>query len=97
MPCRSRWSLVLGSLAAAVIVICATASPARAEIGPRQIDAFLLARGSPLAGEGTAFCTAGRRYGVDPAFLVAITGAESNFGQLLVSDGSATATYNAFN
>ena len=97
MPRRSHWLLVVVSIAAVVIALCAAASPAGAEVGPRQIDAFLLARGSPLAGEGTTFCAAGRRYGVDPAFLVAITGAESNFGQLLVSDGSATATYNAFN
>ncbi len=76
---------------------CAAAPTARATIVPQQIDAFLLARGSPLAGEGAAFYEAGRRNGVDPAFLVAISGAESSFGQYLFSAGSRTAAYNAFN
>ncbi|HEY5388122.1 MAG TPA: hypothetical protein VIL79_09505, partial [Thermoleophilia bacterium] len=35
--------------------------------------------------------------GVDPAFLVAIAGAESSFGQLLYSEGGDQCTFNAFN
>lgn len=76
---------------------CAVAPTARATVGPQQIDAFLLARGSPLAGEGAEFYEAGRRNGVDPAFLVAISGAESSFGRYLFSAGPQTAAYNAFN
>jgi hypothetical protein len=75
----------------------ACAPNAAAAITARQIDAFLLAHGSPLAGEGAVFCAAGREYGIDPAFLVAISGAESSFGQFLYTSGPQTATYNAFN
>ena len=81
----------------AVSMCCATAPAARASVGPQQIDAFLLAQGSPLAGEGQVFYDVGRRDGVDPAFLVAISGAESSFGQYLFSVGSQTAADNAFN
>ena len=94
---RSRWRIFVLSVALAVIMCSAAAPAARATVGPHQIDAFLLAHGSPLAGEGQAFYTAGRRNGVDPAFLVAISGAESSFGQYLFSAGSQTAAYNAFN
>jgi hypothetical protein len=81
------------------LLLAVAVSPALAQAiaSPQQIDAFLLAQGSPLAGEGATFCAAGQRYGVDPAFLVAITGAESSFGQYLYSVGPQTATYNAFN
>ena len=50
-----------------------------------------------LAGEGAAFYQAGGRAGVDPAFLVAISGAESSFGRYIFFAGSQTADYNAFN
>lgn len=91
------WGPILASLAVALIALCATASPARAGIGPRQIDSYLLEQGSPLAGEGAVFCEAGERYGVDPAFLVAISGAESSYGRFLYSDGPRIASHNAFN
>jgi len=48
----------------------------------QQINAYLRKYGSPLAGYGNAFVRAGRRYGVDPALLVAIAGAESSFGKI---------------
>ena len=95
-PHRRSLAIVLTAVLAA-IVPCVFASPASAVIGPSQIDAFLLGHGSPLAGEGRTFCEAGRRNGVDPAFLVAISGAESSFGQYLFSSGPGTATCNAFN
>ena len=85
------------ALATAVAASCAAAPVAHAALGPRQIDAFLLEQGSPLAGEGETFYLAGERNGVDPAFLVAITGAESSFGRFLFSSGPETATCNAFN
>jgi hypothetical protein len=47
-----------------------------------QIDAYLRGKKSPLAGYGKSFVTAGRRYGVSPALLVAIAGAESSFGRI---------------
>ena len=93
---RSAAALVL-ALVLALTVWCAAAPVASATVGPQQIDAFLLIHDSPLAGEGAAFCAAGERNGVDPAFLVAISGAESSFGTYLFSSGSRTASHNAFN
>jgi hypothetical protein len=94
---RSRWRIFVLSVALAVIMCSAAPPAAHASVGPRQIDAFLLAQGSPLAGEGRVFYDVGRQDGVDPAFLVAISGAESSFGQYLFSAGSQTAANNAFN
>lgn len=45
------------------------------------IDKFLSGRASPLAGLGNVFVAAGQKYGVDPLLPVAISGAESGFGQ----------------
>jgi hypothetical protein len=94
---RRRWLVVLVSLALALLFGAACAPRAAAAVSAQQIDSFLMAHGSPLAGEGAVFCAAGRQYGVDPAFLIAISGAESNFGQLLYTVGAQTATYNALN
>lgn len=80
------------------LTVCLSAAPvASATVTPRQVDAFLLLHHSPLAGEGAAFCAAAERNGVDPAFLVAISGAESSFGEYIYSAGSQTAAHNAFN
>ena len=62
-----------------------------------QIDDFLALHASPLVGTGGAFVAAGQTYGVDPAFLVAISGAETSFGQFLYSENGDQCTYNAFN
>jgi cell wall-associated NlpC family hydrolase len=48
----------------------------------KQLDVYLRRKGSPLAGQGATFIQAGRRYGVSPALLVAISGAESSFGKI---------------
>lgn len=45
------------------------------------IDAYLRKKGSPLAGLGSTFLSAGKKYGVDPRLLVAISGAETSLGQ----------------
>lgn len=45
-----------------------------------SLNSFLRQKGSPMAGLGGAFVQAGRRYGIDPHLLVAISGAESGFG-----------------
>lgn len=47
----------------------------------KRIDAYLSSKGSPLAGYGAAFVRAGRKYGVDPMLLVAISGQETSFGK----------------
>ena len=44
-----------------------------------RIDEYLSLRGSPLAGYGMNFAREGRRYGVCPFLLVALTAAESTF------------------
>ena len=48
---------------------------------PQQIDSFLKRKGSPMAGMGGVFVAAGKKYGVDPALTVAISGIESSFGK----------------
>jgi cell wall-associated NlpC family hydrolase len=46
-----------------------------------QIDTMLQKYGSPLAGLGHVFVAAGKKYGVDPRLVVAISGIESSFGK----------------
>ena len=83
--------LVLAALAVALAPVAAAAPDAA------QIDGFLRAHSSPMAGTGGAFVAAGQAYGVDPAFLVAIAGAESSFGEFLYSENGDQCRYNAFN
>jgi murein DD-endopeptidase MepM/ murein hydrolase activator NlpD len=47
----------------------------------RQIDTYLRGKKSPLAGYGTQFVAAAEANGLDPYLLVAISGAESEFGK----------------
>jgi hypothetical protein len=82
-------------LAAAVAGAFAPAAAAAPDAA--QIDDFLAAHGSPLTGAGATFVAEGLAYGVDPAFLVAISGAETSFGQLLYAENGDQCTYNAFN
>ncbi len=46
----------------------------------RQIDGYLASKASPLTGLGAVFVTESRSVGLDPRFLVAISGAETSFG-----------------
>jgi cell wall-associated NlpC family hydrolase len=48
-----------------------------------QIDDFLRSQGSPMAGSGASFVAAGNETGIDPRYLVSISGAESSFGKAL--------------
>ena len=48
-----------------------------------EIDSFLRGQGSPMAGAGASFVAAGRAAGIDPRYLVALSGAESSFGKHL--------------
>jgi len=88
--------LALAAVAAAALA-GAFAPAAAAAPDAATIDSFLSDHGSPMAGNGAAFVAAGEQYGVDPAFLVAISGAETSFGQLLYSQNGDECTYNAFN
>ena len=47
-----------------------------------DLDAYLAGKGSPMAGQGSAFLASGGRWQLDPRLLVAIAGAESNFGSI---------------
>jgi hypothetical protein len=94
-PCRLALAvLCVAALLAAVLVDAPAASAAPSAA---QIDDFLVTHSSPMTGQGAAFAAAGREHGVDPAFLVAISGAESSFGRFLYSEGGDQCTYNAFN
>ena len=87
---------VLALLSAAVLA-GALAPAATAAPDAAQLDAFLAAHQSPMTGMGAVFVAQGQANGVDPAFLVAIAGAETSFGQLLYVKDGDLATFNAFN
>lgn len=46
-----------------------------------QLKIYLEAKGSPLAPYSSSFVRWGKHYGVDPRFLVAVSGAETHFGR----------------
>ncbi len=96
---RARGSLLVGvaALLLAAALTGAFAPAAAAAPDAAQIDAFLVAHDSPMAGTGETFVAAAEANGVDPAFLVAIAGAETSFGRLLYSQDGDQCTYNAFN
>ena len=96
---RSRGSLLTGVavLLLAAALAGALAPAAAAAPDAAQIDAFLAEHGSPMAGTGGTFVAAAEAHGIDPAFLVAIAGAETSFGLQLYSQDGDQCTYNAFN
>ncbi|MCZ4495905.1 MAG: conjugal transfer protein [Thermoleophilia bacterium] len=63
--------------AGGVDVVTVSAMPSAADL-----DAYLIGKGSPMAGQGGAFLASGGRWQLDPRLLVAIAGAESNFGAI---------------
>lgn len=80
-------AIVAVSLAAGLAVRTSDASaadaPAAASLpSAADLDAYLAGKGSPMAGQGSAFLASGGRWQVDPRLLVAIAGAESNFGSI---------------
>jgi hypothetical protein len=94
---RRRFGVLALTLAVFVlggVVLCA---PAGAQTSAAQIDTLLQQYGSPMAGMGQTFMDVGAANGVDPAFLVAISGAESTFGENLYSVVGDYATNNAWN
>src|SRR5450759_4570219 len=96
-PTTSLTLLVAVTCVLLAAVAGAFAPAAAAAPDASQIDDFLAAHSSPLTGTGATFVAEGRAYGVDPAFLVAISGAETSFGQLLYAENGDQCTYNAFN
>jgi cell wall-associated NlpC family hydrolase len=57
-----------------------------------RIDGYLASRFSPLTGLGAVFVTESQAVGLDPRFLVAISGAETSFGTY----GPSQAIHNPF-
>jgi len=94
----SSFTLSLALICVLLAAVAGAFAPAAAAApDAAQIDAFLSVHGSPMTGTGATFVAEGREHGVDPAFLVAITGAETSFGQLLYAENGDQCTYNAFN
>ncbi len=89
--------LVLTTVSLLASLQTASPSTAASQLDAATIDAFLAAQGSPMTGAGATFVAEGAEHGVDPAFLVAVAGAESSFGLYLYSSGGDYATFNAFN
>jgi len=54
-----------------------------------QIDGLLKKRGSPMAGLGSVFVGAAKKYGVDPRLVVSISGIESGFGKHILGGYNA--------
>jgi len=68
---------------AAVVAPTAAPVPAAAARGGDMsagIDAYLASKASPLTGLGAVFVAEAGRVGLDPRFIVAISGAETSFG-----------------
>lgn len=76
---------------AAQLAVAATAAPTGAD-GAARLDAYLAGKGSPLAGLGAVFVNESQAVGLDPRFLVAISGAETSFGTY----GPSQAIHNPF-
>lgn len=93
LPCAlAAAALVTGAASAAGPVFAVVPNEAQPAAAPlpnadealvAQIDAFLSSEGSPMAGQAGAFVASGRAHGIDPRYLVALTGAESSFGKYL--------------
>jgi hypothetical protein len=71
----------------------ASVSPSVGGCANTNIDNFLSCMRSPLSGLGATFIQAGRRYNVDPRFVVAISNAESSLGE---NGDCAKQRYNAW-
>ena len=84
-------------LAAALAGALTLAPAAAAAPDAAALDTFLAQHASPMTGTGATFVREGEEHGVSPVFLVAITGAETSFGEFLYSEGGDQCTYNAFN
>lgn len=52
-----------------------------ADVTVQQIQSYLSGKGSPLAPYASDFVRVGSKYGIDPRFLVAISGIETSFGK----------------
>ena len=86
--CLPGWALA--DAAAAPGTAPPTTQSATAGTTAAQLDAYLAGNGSPMAGQGASLMASGGRWQIDPRLIVAIAGAESNFGAI------TCAPYNAW-
>ena len=94
-----RQHAVAGFATGFLVLLLCVVLPATAHATPdaARIDALLSEHASPMQGLGATFVAEGAEHGIDPAFLVAIAGAESSFGAYLYSENGDVCLYNAFN
>lgn len=78
-PAAAPTQPTITTAAAPVAIAAATPIPAGAD-GAARLDAYLAGKGSPLTGLGAVFVAESAAVGLDPRFLVAISGAETSFG-----------------
>ncbi len=74
--------LVLVAIALALVVPTNASAAAAMPPTAGEIDAYRASKGSPMTGQGAAYVASGGQWQVDPRLVVAIAGAESNFGQI---------------
>jgi len=79
----------LGGGSAASGVSGSGAGAVAGPVSAAMLDAYLASKGSPMAGHGASFIASGQRWRVDPRLAVAISGAESNFGNILCGPNNA--------
>lgn len=58
-------------------------------ISAASLDAYLFSKSSPMAGNGAFVVLSAQRWGIDPRLIIAIAGAESNFGAVTCADFNA--------
>ncbi|MCW2956242.1 MAG: conjugal transfer protein [Thermoleophilia bacterium] len=87
-------ALLVTTFATALALAVPMSAPGAAQVGvpaissaqllptAAELDSYLAGKGSPMAGQGGAFLASGGRWQLDPRLLVAIAGAESNFGAI---------------
>jgi hypothetical protein len=61
-------------------------------VSSQTLEDYLRSKRSPMVGQGLTLFAAGRRYDVDPRFIVALAGAETSFGRNITRG-----QYNAWN
>jgi hypothetical protein len=89
---KARAATVAAAAATSAPGALVSSSPFVPAAGPPSaagIDAYLASKGSPMTGQGAAFMDSAIRWRIDPRLLVAISGAESSFGQVTCGPNNA--------
>lgn len=59
------------------------------DVTTASLDAYLFSKQSPMAGQAMYIMMSAQRWGLDPRIIIAIAGAESNFGDITCADYNA--------